>query len=269
MDHLPVRQGKSDLVIKDIGVDITVTMGVANITPIPFDATAPQIDPYLHQGWKKVFGKIVVGLLWDILQDLRFQDIDTRIDRIAEHLAPARFFQEFFDSSTAVGDNNPKIQRILHRGKGNAQFCLFFVMVINNCIKVEIGHQIAADNNKVFVLEVLFRIFDRTGSTVIVIGDNIVDSHAQFFAVLKIIPDHVGHKVKQYHKLFDTYRLEASDNVLHHRFVDNRQHRLGHRVCQRLDSGSESSCHYDGFHLLPPGNFSFRICLPSSTPGWS
>src|ERR1700722_3030433 len=49
----------------------------------------------------------------DEVEDLRFQDVDPRVDRVAEDLTPGRLLQKPFYSSVRIGDDDPELEGIV------------------------------------------------------------------------------------------------------------------------------------------------------------
>ena len=175
---------------------ITVTFRVTDITPISLGITCHQVYAFLHQMGEKVFGKIIILMFGDMVEYLRFNDIDTGIDRITEDFTPTRFFKEFFNFSLFIGDHNAKLQRIVNRCQGNGQFGFFLSMIIKDLLEIKVGHQVTADNNKVIITDILLRELYGTCRSIIIVGDHIGDIDTKITSVPKMIFNDLGFEIE-------------------------------------------------------------------------
>ncbi len=205
-------------------MNFTITIRIADISPISLSIAGDQFNLFFHKKREEIFGKVKVFSFGDIVKDLRFYNIDTGIDRIAEDFSPARLFEELFDRTFIIGDNDTKFQRILNGCQCDRKLGFFLFMVVKDLLKIKVSHQVAADNNKVIITDEILCQLDGTRSTIIIIRNNISNIHTKVAAVTKIVLDHLRLEIEKNNKIFNPQFSEGDHRIFHHWSVDNRQH---------------------------------------------
>ncbi len=115
-DFLP-RKGEVDSPREEIVMGLAVLLQVADVGPIPWRHIPIQGSSLGQQQGKEILAEVEFFPRRDVVKDLRFQNVDPGVYRIAKNLAPTRFFQELLNATLAVGDDYPILERSLHFGQ--------------------------------------------------------------------------------------------------------------------------------------------------------
>ena len=103
------------LPLQDISIGTHIFAQATDITPVAFRRyiTIDRITLLQHVG-KQVLAEIKRLIFLKVGKNLWMENVDTRIDCVAEHLSPAWLLQKLGDMTIFVGNNYPILQRIMH-----------------------------------------------------------------------------------------------------------------------------------------------------------
>ena len=166
-----------DEVVQRIQMRFLVLIQIADIAPISFGDVAVQSHVLFEHERKEILAEVVIFMKWNELKDLRFNDIDTGVDGVAEHFAPRRLFEKSRDLSLLVCNHDTILQRILRPCKDERGFCFFLFMKLNGFSQVKIRQHVAADDHEPFIQKIGC-IADTAGSPIVSFGSSIL--HGDF-----------------------------------------------------------------------------------------
>ena len=96
----------------------------------------------------------------------------------------------------------------------------------DGCAQVDVGEGIAADDEERFV-QVFLGILDAAGGSQRRVLHDVGDLHAEVGAVAEIVADSGAQVLERHHHLGDPVFAQQGQDVLHHRFADHGDQRLG------------------------------------------
>ena len=91
--------------------------------------------------------------------------------------------------------------------------------------EVDVGEDVAGDHEEPLV-EHVHGVAHRSGRAERLLLGGVDHLHAELAAVAEVVADDVGHEGQGHDDLVDAVPAQQADDVLHHRPVDQRQHRL-------------------------------------------
>ena len=126
--------------------------------------------------------------------------------------------------------------------------------------EVDVGDHVAGDDEEALV-EVLHGVAHRAGGAERHRLVGVDDLDAELGAVAEVGLDGVGHEGDGHDDLVEAVPPQQGDDVLHHRAVGHRQHRLGRVRGERPQAGALAAGHDHGLHrrrppVLPLGRLS-------------
>src|SRR5713101_3642233 len=119
---------------------------------------------------------------------LRLDDVDPGVDLVGEDLAPGWLFEKAVDGAVRVGDHDPVLERVRHRGQHDGGRCALFLVELHHAGQVDVGEGVAADDDERLVQELL-RILDAAGGAEWRIFDHVGDVHSKVRTIAEVIAD--------------------------------------------------------------------------------
>ena len=113
--------------------------------------------------------------------------------------------------------------------------------------EVDVGDDVAGDDEEALV-EVLLGVAHRAGGAERRRLVGVDDLHAVVGAVTELVLDGVGQERHRHDDLVEAVAAQQVDDVLHHRPVGDRQHRLRGVRGERAQAGALAAGHDDGLH---------------------
>ncbi len=193
--------------------------------------------PLPQQEREEIAGEIEI-LPWGYeLERFGFEDVDSRVDGIGEHLRPARFLKETLDASALVGDHHTVLQRIVYLGEQDGGDGALFLVKLQSRGEVEVSEQVAGDHDEGLV-EVLFEVLHSAGGAGQFLLHLELDRKPLGRAIAEVRFNLVGQVVQVRVDIAHPMRLEQKEYVLHDGPVSYGDHGLGPRGGNRPKAGS-------------------------------
>ena len=128
---------------------------------------------------------------------------------------------------------------------------LVLVVEVDDRAEVDVGEHVAGDHEEALV-ELVHGVAHRAGGAERRLLGGVDHAHAELGAVAEVGADGVGQEGDGDDDLVEAVPLQQVDDVLHHRPVDQRQHRLGRVRGERAQPGALAAGHDHGLHRAEP-----------------
>ena len=150
-----------------------------------------------------------------------------------------------------VGDDDAELERVLDRDEADGGQRLVLVVEGDDPAEVDVGEHVAGDHEEALV-ELVHGVADRAGRAERLLLGGVDHPHAELGAVAEVGADVVGQEGDGDDDLVEAVLLQQLDDVLHHRPVGQRQHRLGGVRGERPQAGALAAGHDHGLHVVEP-----------------
>ena len=233
--HLEAGQLHAHLAVERVAVRTDVGLERADVFPVAVDDRAVERLAFLEQLREHVGGEVDLSFA-DVVEDLGLEHVDAGVDRVGEHLTPRRLLEEALDLSVGAGDDDAEVDRVLHRLERDRRHRAAAVVLVDDRAEVDVGQHVAGDDEEAFV-ELGARVADRTGGAERRVFRRVPHADTELGAVAEVGADVVGEERECDDDLVDAVLAQQRDDVLHHRDIRDRQHRLGRRQRQGTQAG--------------------------------
>ena len=182
-------------------------------------------------------------------QDLRLEDVDARVDRVGEHLAPRGLLQESLDPPFVVTDDDAELEWVLHALEADRHRGAALLVEFDQRGEVDVAERVARDDEERVVERFRGQAHRarRAGRRLL---DRVLHPDAEGVAVAEVCPDRLRHEREGHEHVVDPVQLQEGDDVLHARAADDRHHRLRLVGRERTQARALTACHDDGLHLI-------------------
>ncbi len=247
-----LEAGDADLdpPVEDVLVRPHVCGERADVLPVALQHRADQLLVGSEQRREHVAREVDGPLSGDVVEHLRLEDVDARVDRVGEHLTPRRLLQEPFDGAVVAGDHDAVLERVLHPHQADRRQRAVIAVSLDDGAEIDVGEHVAGDHEE-RVIELVHRVSHRPGGAERRLLGRVGHAHAELRAVTEVVPDVVRHERHRDDDLVDPMALQQVDDVLHHRPVHQREHGLGRVRREGTESSALAPCHDHGLHGTP------------------
>ena len=117
-DPVAQREGvdrDGDLRVKDVLVHPEIGLQRAHVFPVALGREPVERMTGVEERRENLGGEVDRAVRCDVVEDDRVEHVDAGVDAVREDLTPGRLLQEPFDSALGVGDDDPELERVLHR----------------------------------------------------------------------------------------------------------------------------------------------------------
>ena len=254
--HTPSLSSKPGIVDLDLAVEHVlvgrhVGLERADVLPVALGDRAEQRQALGEQLREHLAGEVDRPVGLDVVEDLGLEHEDAGVDGVAEHLAPRGLLEEALDGAVLVGDDDAELERVLDRGQPDGGQRLVLVVEVDDLVEVDVGEHVAGDHEEALV-ELVHGVADRAGRAERLLLGGVDHPHAELGAVAEVGADVVGQEGDGDHDLVEAVALQQLDDVLHHRPVGQRQHRLRGVRRQRTQPAALAARHDHGLHGVEP-----------------
>ncbi len=233
--------------VERVEVRLAVLVEVADVLPVAVEDTAVDRPPHLQQEREKLLGEVVRPVGRHVLQHLRLEDVDARVDRVGEDLAPRRLLEESLDAAVVVGDDDPELERILDRLQPDRHGRLLLLVERDELRQVDVAERISGDDEE-RVVEPARGEADRAGGAERRLLDRVADVDAERLSAPEVAPDRLRQERDRDDHVRHAMALQELDDVLHARLADDRHHRLRLVRRERAQARALAAGHDDGLH---------------------
>ena len=101
--------------VERVEVRLRVLPEIADVLPVSVRDEAVQRPAHLQEQREELLGEVKRLSGGHVSQHLRLDDVDARVDRVREDLAPGGLFQEALDAAVLVGHDDSELERVLDR----------------------------------------------------------------------------------------------------------------------------------------------------------
>ena len=151
-----------DLLVEDVLVGRHIGLEGAHVLPVALGHAAEEGLAGLQDGGEDLLGEVHRPARGDEIEDLGLEDVDPGVDGVAEDLAPGGLLQEPLDRPVLVGDDDPELERILHRLQGDGGQRPVGLVEVDHRGQVDVGEDVAGDDHEALV-ELVPGVQDRPG----------------------------------------------------------------------------------------------------------
>ena len=233
--------------VEGVEVRLPELVEVADVLPVAVEDVAVERPPHLEQQREELLREVVRPVGRDVAQDLGVEDVDARVDRVREDLAPGRLLQEALDPALLVGDDDPELERVVDRLEPDRHGRALLLVRADELGQVDVAERVAGDDQE-RLLELRAREADRAGRAERRLLDRVLDLHAERLAVAEVAADRLRHEREGHDHLLEAVVLEQLEDVLHAGLADDRDHRLRLVRRQRPQARALAARHHDGLH---------------------
>ena len=203
----------------------------------------------LQQPGEQVAAEVAALVSLEVVEDIRLEDVDARVDRVAEHLAPGGLLDEALHAPLVVGDHHAVLQGVVGASQDEGGERVVLGVVAQRLAEVDVGEGVAADEHE-GVVEVLLDALHAPGRPQRGLFDRVDDLDAPLRAIAEVRDDLVGEVVEGHDDGLDAVPLEQLDDVLHHRLVAQPYHGLGSVEGERAQARAFSTSHDHSLHRI-------------------
>ena len=235
------------LLVEDVFVGRQVRLERADVFPVTLHHRTEQRLAGLEQRGEHLTGEVDAAASRDEVEDRRFEHIDAGVDGVAEDLPPRRFFEESLDRAIVAGDDDAELERIVDGSEADGGHRMVLAMELEHLGEIDVGEHITRDDQE-RVVEVLACIAHAASGAQRHGLVGIADGDTELAAVAEVGLDVIGQERNRDHDLVEAVPGEQIDDVLHHRPVGDRQHRLGGVRRERTQTRPLTAGHDDSLH---------------------
>ena len=183
-----------------------------------------------------------------MLKDLRLEDVDACIDRVAQGFLDARLFLEAGDPIVVIGHHNPVAADLVLRNPLGHQAGdgPFLSVATDGFGQVEINQCVAAEHHKGVIEERLkvLDLLEPSGGTQGITDQFTIlnptfkavsDLDTEPLTISEVIFDLLSEMGDIHHHFGETMLLEQLQQKLHHRFLQDGNHRFRDHMGDRLN----------------------------------
>ena len=196
---------------------------------------------------KSSFEKSYGRSVGDVAQDLGLADVDPRVDRVGEDLAPRGLLEEALDPAVLVRDDDPELERVVHGLEADRDGCALLLVGRDQLREVDVAERVAGDHEERLV-ELVVGELDRAGGAGRRLLDRVLDRDAERLPLAEVAPDRLRHERDGDDHVGEPVLGEELDDVLHARLADDRDHRLGLVRGERAKARALAARHHDRLH---------------------
>lgn len=182
-----------DLESVDLDVDLAfehvVRLDVAlvrpDVLPVALGDIAVDRLAFLHELGEDITGPVDRDIGLDIVEYLGLHDVDARVHRVGENLAPGGLLEEALDLALFVDDGDAEFKRVGNASQADRDERALFLVEIDEVGEVEIGQSVTGDHNESVVLECFLCVLHAAGCAEWLLLIGIGELHSELFAVPK------------------------------------------------------------------------------------
>lgn len=217
-----------DLALQHVGLRLHIALVGADILPVALGDIAVDRLALLHQLRENIAGPVDGDIGFHVVEDFGFHDVDTRVHRVREDLAPGRLLQEALDLALLVHDGDTEFERVRYARQADGDQSTLFLVEIDEVGEIEVSQGITGDHKEGVVLQRLLGVLDTPSSTEWLLLIGIGELHPELLAITEVVLDQRCQELDSNDGLVEPMPFEQPEHVLHDRAVDHRQERLGH-----------------------------------------
>ena len=261
-----------DAAVQDVLVRPEVGLGGAHVLPVALGDVAVEGPPGLEDRREHLAREVDGPSLGDEVEDLRLEDVDARVDRVAEHLTPRGLFQEPIDGAVLPRDHDAELERVrdaVQRQRGERRLAL---VEVHDGGKVQIGQDVARDHEEPIVQLLHGVSHGSRGAEGRLLG-GVHHADVQLGSVAEVVAHRARHEGHGDDDVSDPVLAKEPHDVLHHRPIGHRQHGLGLIGGEGTESGALAPRHDDRLHrstsrivLVPVARVPSGRCARPSRP---
>ncbi len=245
--------------VERVEVGLPVLVEVADVLPVALEHVPVDRAAHLEQQREELLREVVRPVGRHVAQRLRLDDVDARVDRVREDLAPRRLLEEALDATLRVGDDDAELERVRHGLQADGDRRTALAVERDERRQVEVAEGVAGDDEE-RVVELAGRKAHGTGGAGRRVLDRVLDVHAERLAVGEVAADRLRQEGDGHDHVVHAVGAEQLEDVLHARLADDRDHRLRLIRRQRAQARALAAGHDDGLHAGRP-----RISLSVDT----
>src|SRR5204862_8176566 len=136
------------LLVEGIEVRLPELVEVADVLPVALADVAVQRPAHLEQKREELLGEVVRALGRHVAERLRLDDVDARVDRVREDLAPRRLLEEALDAALLVRDDDSELERVLDRLEAARHRGLPLAVELDEARQVDVAQRVAGDDEE-------------------------------------------------------------------------------------------------------------------------
>ncbi len=252
--------------LQDVLVGVAVCLQAADVLPVAVGHPGVERGAHREQLREDVGGEVDRAALGDLVEHLGLEHVDPGVDGVGEHLAPVGLLEEALDAAVLGRDHDPELEGILHPLRDHRAERPGAAVEGHDVVQADVGEGVPRDDHE-RLLELLGRVphAPRGAERTLLGRVGQVDAHVG--AVAEVIAHLAGQELHGDHDVLDAVVADVPDDVLHHRPVGEREHRLRLVGGQRPKAGALAAGHDHGLHGA--ASSLARGALPRSrSPRW-
>ena len=238
-----------DLPLKEVRIRARVLGDRPDVRPVPVGDVAEERLALGKQLWEEILAEIEDLADGVALQDARLHDVDARIDRVGEDLAPRRLLQELGDPAVLVRYHDPVLERVRHVDERERHRGLALLVEGDDLGEIDVGQRIAGDDEERAVEVVADLPHGSTGAEGCLL-DGVAEPHPQPAAVAIAVLDDRGEVLQRHEGFVDAVTEQEVEDVAKAWLVHDLHHRLRPIDRERSQAAPLAAGHDDGLHRV-------------------
>ena len=215
----------ADVAVEHVGVRTDVGVERTDVLPVVVGDVAVHRVAGREQRREHVTREVDDLVRRDEVEDVGFEHVDARVDGVGEHLAPRRLLEEPVDAAVRLCDDDAELERVVDVLQGDRGRRARVTVRFDELREVDVGEHVARDHEE-GVVELGRGVAHRPGGAERRVLGRVPHRDPEVGAVAEIVADLVGEERDRHDDLVETVQREQRDDVLHHRLVGQRHHRL-------------------------------------------
>ena len=232
--------------VEKIGLRADVGAFIADIAPVCVRDEAVNRLALPHQPRKKLLPEIARSVR-NAVERFGRKDVNTGVDRIGVHFAPAGLFDKARHAAVFVRDDHAVGERFAHPGEHERGQRALLRVKTKRGGQVAVGQTVAGENDERFfgAQAPLGDELDAARRADGILLARVMQAHAVLFARAERAGDALGQIQKRYAYLRQFVTAQQLQRIGKHGLSENGYHGLGRVACQRAQARSLAARHDD------------------------
>src|SRR6266540_745065 len=240
---------QAHLLVESVEVRLPVLIQVTDVLPVAFGDVAVNRPPHLQEEREELLGEVEGPVIRDVTQHLGVEDVDPRVDRVGEDLAPRRLLEEALDPAVGIRDHDPELERVVDVLQADRDHGFLLLVEAHELAQVDVAERVTGDDEK-GLLERALGELDRAGRARGRFLHGVADGDPVRLPRSEIAADGLRHEGECHDDVFETVGAQQLHDVLHAGLAHDRNHRLGLVRGQRAQPRSLAAGHDYRFHRV-------------------
>ena len=250
--------------VEGIEVRLAKLLERADVLPVAVEHVPVDRPAHLEEQREQLLREIERAVTRHMSEHLGLDDVDARVDRVGEHLAPGRLFQKPLHAPVLVADHDSELEWVVDGLEADRDRRALLTVPGDQRAEIDVAQRVARDDDERLV-EPAARQSHRSGRAERLFLDGVLDLQPERFAVPEVRADRLRHERERDHDLLEPVRGQQLQNVLHAGLADDRHHRLRLVGGEGTESRPFAARHHHGLHSCTSRTAWRTYCTAATT----